>query len=374
MRDPSKLRSGFTTGTCSAAASKAAAEILFTGKPIPAVSVSLPKGGSLLLDIKEISASPVEVVCGVKKESGDDPDVTNQMMIYARVKKSETPGIRIKGGVGIGIVTKPGLSIPVGQAAINPTPLGMIRKELEEVCERHEFQKGLEVTIFAPQGEELAKKTFNGRLGIQGGISILGTTGIVTPMSEDAIKETIRLELRQKVANLGTEVIACPGNYGEAFIRNKLEVVYQPVLCSNYIGEILDYSRSCGVTKFLLVGHGGKLVKLAAGIMNTHSRMADGRMEVLAAHAASLGASQRMVMGILEATTTEIANAILESEAGLKDKVYDRLVVKMVDYMSRRVFQEIEVGVILFNNHQEIMGQSNNAPALLKCFPKMELM
>ena len=363
------LKKGFTTGSCAAAASKAAAKMLLCGEITPEVSISLPKGGRLILEIEDVHATSQRVTCGVRKESGDDPDVTNQMMIMATVEKDNQTGIRIRGGEGVGLVTKPGLSVPVGEPAINPIPLQMIQQEMQEICEKAGFQGGLTVTVSVPGGEEVAKRTFNPRLGIQGGISILGTTGIVEPMSEAAIKETIRLELIQKIKTYGTGVMACPGNYGESFINNQLGVEYQPVLCSNYIGEFLDYCRIYGVEKLLLAGHSGKLVKLAAGIMNTHSRSADGRMEVLAAYGALYGAPQSLVAEILEASTTERANALLETVEGLKEQVYIKCVEKMVEHMEYRVGKQMEIGVILFDNHQKTIAKSKNAASLLKYFP-----
>lgn len=363
------LKKGFTTGSCAAAASKAAARILLYGEITPEVSISLPKGGRLFLEIEDVHATSQRVTCGVRKESGDDPDVTNQMMIMATVEKDNHPGIRIRGGVGVGLVTKPGLSVPVGEPAINPIPLKMIQQEMREICQNAGYQGGLTVTVSVPGGEEAAKRTFNPRLGIQGGISILGTTGIVEPMSEAAIQETIRLELIQKIKTYGTGVMACPGNYGESFIKSRLGVEYQPVLCSNYIGEFLDYCRIYGVEKLLLVGHSGKLVKLAAGIMNTHSRAADGRMEILAAYGALYGASQSLVAEILEASTTERANTLLETVEGLKEQVYKKCVEKMIEYMNYRVGNQMEIGVLLFDNHQETIAKSGNVASLLKCFP-----
>jgi len=321
------------------------------------------------LEIGDIHVSPEKVTCSVRKESGDDPDVTNQMMIVATVEKENHPGIRIRGGAGVGLVTKPGLSVPVGEAAINPTPLRMIQQEVQAICEKYRYLCGLTITVSVPGGEEVAKRTFNPRLGIQGGISILGTTGIVEPMSEAAIQETIRLELVQKIKTYGTAVMACPGNYGESFINNRLGVEYQPVLCSNYIGEFLDYCRIYGVEKLLLIGHSGKLVKMAAGIMNTHSRAADGRMEILAAYGALYGAPRSLVAEILEASTTERANTLLETVEGLKEQVYKKCVEKMVEHMNYRVGQQMEIGVILFDNQQETISKSRNAASLLKYFP-----
>jgi cobalt-precorrin-5B (C1)-methyltransferase len=246
----------------------------------------------------------------------------------------------------------------------------MIRDQVELACQDHCYHGGVSVVIFAPEGERIAKKTYNARLGIQGGISILGTTGIVNPMSEDALIDTIKLELAQKIELSGNNIIVCPGNYGETFIKEKLGLEYEPVLCSNYIGEFLDDCKAHNIRKLLLVGHVGKLVKLAGGIMNTHSKIADGRMEIIAAHAAAEGGEAQLVKAILGSTTTEDAFLHLETVPGLGGRVVQRLIEKILEHIGHRVNHEFEVGVILFNNSQEIVGQSDNAMAMLQWFPQ----
>ena len=220
--DGKELRLGYTTGSCAAAASKAAAIMLLTGKELQQIRLLTPKGIELELEVEDITTEKDAVSCAIRKDSGDDPDVTHGALVYSRVSFTDEPGVHIDGGIGVGRVTKPGLDQPVGNAAINSTPRRMIRENLEEVMEMISYEGGLDVMISIPKGVELAKKTFNPRLGIEGGISVIGTTGIVEPMSEKALTDTIMVELRQK-RELGYEyALLTPGNYGSDFIRDGL--------------------------------------------------------------------------------------------------------------------------------------------------------
>ena len=199
-KDGKRLRLGYTTGSCAAAAAKAAAWMLLTGRRKETITLDTPKGIRLELAVREITMHADSVSCAIEKDSGDDPDVTKGTLIFASVRRTDEPGVHIDGGEGVGRVTKRGLDQPVGNAAINSVPRQMIRENVEEVMALTDSSGGLDVVISAPEGETLAKKTFNPRLGIVGGISILGTTGIVEPMSEAALVETIRVELRQRRA------------------------------------------------------------------------------------------------------------------------------------------------------------------------------
>lgn len=282
------MRYGFTTGSCAAAASKAAAYMLLTGKAKNKITIQTPKGIAYTADITDIKRSENEVSCAVIKDGGDDPDVTTGAYIYASVrilhsdtsalckKKQDLVIINIDGGDGVGRVTKPGLDQPVGNAAINHVPREMIEKEVREVCELLDFKGTLDITISVPKGNELAERTFNPRLGIVGGISILGTSGIVEPMSSQALIDTIRVELRQRYS-LGYDYVAvAPGNYGLDFMKESYGYdLDRSVKCSNFIGETIDMAADMGFKRMLLTGHIGKLIKVAGGIMNTHSREAD---------------------------------------------------------------------------------------------------
>lgn len=364
-----KLRYGYTTGSCAAAASKAAAAMLLSGKEISYVELHTPKGIDLRLEVLDISREDNAVSCAIQKDGGDDPDVTNGILIYAKVSRepADEAQIIIDGGIGVGRVTKPGLEQPVGAAAINKVPRQMIRENLEAVCEQYHYHGKLSVVISIPSGVELAAKTFNPRLGIVGGISVLGTSGIVEPMSEQALIETIRVEMRQKLANGMEYLLVVPGNYGIDFLDQyghglQLE---DAVKCSNFVGEALDAAVEFGAKGVLLVGHIGKFVKLAGGIMNTHSHNADARMELLTVHAALLGAPVELLQKMMECVTTDDALKYLK-EAGLMEPVMERIMEKMEFYVNQRAQHQLELGVITFSNVFGILGQTKNVPDLVK--------
>ena len=364
-----KLRYGYTTGSCAAAASKAAAAMLLSGKEISYVELHTPKGIDLRLEVLDISREDNAVSCAIQKDGGDDPDVTNGILIYAKVSResADEAQIIIDGGIGVGRVTKPGLEQPVGAAAINKVPRQMIRENLEAVCEQYHYHGKLSVVISIPSGVELAAKTFNPRLGIVGGISVLGTSGIVEPMSEQALIDTIRVEMRQKLANGMEYLLVVPGNYGIDFLDQyghglQLE---DAVKCSNFVGEALDAAVEFGAKGVLLVGHIGKFVKLAGGIMNTHSHNADARMELLTVHAALLGAPVELLQKMMECVTTDDALKYLK-EADLMEPVMERIMEKMEFYVHQRAQHQLELGVITFSNVFGILGQTKNVPDLVK--------
>ena len=367
VKDGKKLRLGYTTGSCAAAAAKAAAVMLLTGRRLETVALLTPKGIRLELEVREVETGPGYVSCAIAKDAGDDPDVTGGALIFARVSRREEPGIVIDGGSGVGRVTKPGLDQPVGAAAINSVPRRMIRENLEEVCALADWSGGLEAVISVPEGERLAKKTFNPRLGIAGGISILGTTGIVEPMSDGALVGTIRAELSQRRAAGDCYVLLTPGNYGSEFIRDGLGL--DPALAvqtSNFIGDALDLCRELGFSGALLVGHVGKLVKLAGGMLNTHSRWGDCRMEILAAHAGAAGAPPERLGALLECAACDDALRILR-EAGVYRETLERLTRRAAFHLSARAGEDLEVGTVLFSKVYGILGRTENAEALLNC-------
>lgn len=364
-----KLRYGYTTGSCAAAASKAAAAMLLSGKEISYVELHTPKGIDLRLEVLDISREDNTVSCAIQKDGGDDPDVTNGILVYAKVSRepADEAQIIIDGGIGVGRVTKPGLEQPVGAAAINKVPRQMIRENLEAVCEQYHYHGKLSVVISIPSGVELAAKTFNPRLGIVGGISVLGTSGIVEPMSEQALIDTIRVEMRQKLANGMEYLLVVPGNYGIDFLDQyghglQLE---DAVKCSNFVGEALDAAVEFGAKGVLLIGHIGKFVKLAGGIMNTHSHNADARMELLTVHAALLGAPVELLQKMMECVTTDDALKYLK-EADLMEPVMERIMEKMEFYVNQRAQHQLELGVITFSNVFGILGQTKNVPDLVK--------
>lgn len=365
-KDGKQLRFGYTTGSCAAAAAKAAAWMLLTGVRKEEISLITPKGVPLTLAVLDISMSPDRVSCAIRKDSGDDPDVTNGTLIFAEVTRREAPGIAIDGGFGVGRVTRKGLDQPVGNAAINSVPRQMIRENLQEVLAATDVPCGLNVVISVPEGEALAKKTFNPRLGIEGGISILGTTGIVEPMSEKALVDTIRVELNQRKANGDQYVLLTPGNYGSDFIRAGLGLnPEQAVQSSNFIGQTLDICRELGFRGALLVGHIGKLVKLAGGMMNTHSKYGDCRMEILAAHAGAAGLPPEKIGEILQCVACDDALRILR-DAGREEKTLSGLNQRILFHLRHRAGEEMEIGTILFSKEYGLLAQSANARELIQ--------
>lgn len=360
-----KLRYGYTTGSCAAAAAQAAARMLLTGEKVEEVALETPKGILLHLLIEDIRMNPDEVICAVRKDGGDDPDVTHGILVYARVKKSFGKEVSIDGGIGVGRVTRQGLSQPPGAAAINDIPRKMIRENVEAVCKEYGFDGGMDVLIEIPAGVELAKKTFNPRLGIEGGISVLGTSGIVVPMSEAALVASIKLEMQMLVKAGAEYLVITPGNYGQVFSENQIQVdLTYSMKCSNYVGETLDMAREMGVKGILFIAHIGKFIKTAGGIMNTHSRNADSRAELMAANALRAGAGYETVMKILNSITTEESVDILINDHML-EKTMQQIEEKVDYYLNKRSGENLQVGAILFSNVYGELGRTRLADELL---------
>lgn len=358
VKDSKRLRLGYTTGSCAAAAAKAAARMLLTGREVEEVALGTPKGILLHLLIEDITRTEDCVRCAVRKDGGDDPDVTHNALIYASVKLLKEPGIVIDGGRGVGRVTKPGLEQPVGAAAINSVPRSMISKEVSEVCRELQYSGGMEVVIDIPDGERLAKKTFNPRLGIVGGISVLGTSGIVVPMSEDALIASIRMEM-QMLKERGAEyLVITPGNYGETFSREQedLDLTYA-MKCSNYVGETIDMARELGMKGILFIAHIGKFIKVSGGIMNTHSRNADCRAELFAAAALRAGVPEAIVRRLLDTITTEEAVELLRQE-GYLEQTMEQVMPKIQFYLNNRGCGELELGAVVFSSVHGMLGET----------------
>jgi len=370
--DGKELRLGYTTGSCAAAASKAAAIMLLTGKEVSQIRLLTPKGLELELEVEDITIEKDAVSCAIRKDSGDDPDVTHGALVYSRVSFADDSGVHIDGGIGVGRVTKPGLDQPVGNAAINSTPRRMIRENLEEVMEMTAYDGGLDVMISIPKGEELARKTFNPRLGIEGGISVIGTTGIVEPMSEKALTDTIMVELRQK-RELGYEyALLTPGNYGSDFIRDGLGLDPEwAVQTSNYIGDSIDMCVKLGFKGALLIGHIGKLVKIAGNMMNTHSKYGDCRMEILGSAAAAFGVRPETAEYILGCAACDEAVRVLREE-GIDRETLDLVSSRIKHNLDSRAFkaceegQEFETGAIMFSKEYGFLGKTSGAEELLR--------
>lgn len=396
------LKTGYTTGSCSAAATKAAIYMLLTGKRYEYVRLSTPKGIELNLNVHNQQFNQNFASCSIVKDAGDDPDVTHGLHIFAKVNgvyedsffmqnldcnpyehtveiAQNQVEIFIYGGKGVGKVTKIGLSCEKGKSAINPVPRQMIVNGIKEALEEikpQELPTQLWIELEVENGEEIAKKTFNPKLGIIGGISILGTSGIVEPMSEKALVDTIKTEIAQfaklYVAQSEPEdvppMLVCPGNYGRDYAKEALGIdLENGVKCSNYIGEMLDYSCYLNIPKILLIGHAGKLIKLAAGVMNTHSSTADSRQEVMAAHSAMQGAKAETVKQIMEAISIEEMIDIINADSeNLGLKTFDSIEKKIRMHIDHRTKNKIEVEYIIFTKVHKSIIYSSCALKLLK--------
>lgn len=360
------LRCGFTTGSCAAAAAKAAVWMLMTGKEIEYGNIMTPKGVLFTPRIEQIKRSGQRVSCSVQKDGGDDPDATSGLYITATVEVIPGDQVEIDGGEGVGRVTRTGLDQPVGAAAINRVPRRMIEDGIREALAACGKACGIRAVISVEGGEERAKKTFNPRLGIVGGISILGTSGVVIPMSEKALTDTIRLDVKAQIAQGNGYVIAAPGNYGIRYCKETLGIDGEHiVICSNYVGETVDAAAEYGAKGLLLVGHLGKFVKLAAGIMNTHSREADGRMEILAANAIRCGGSAAAAADILECATTDEAVGVL-GQHGLTETVMERIATSAQSYLWRRAYEKLDIDIMIYSFEEGLLGATKGAAGMLE--------
>ena len=369
IKNNKKMRLGYTTGSCAAAAASGAAQILLGGKTITEVSLMTPKRILLHLKLEDITVKDNMVSCGVRKDAGDDPDTTDGILVVASVEKMSGPQpvrIQIDGGQGVGRVTKPGLACKPGEAAINPVPRSMIMRAVEEAADQYGYEGSLKVTISVPKGQETARRTFNPRLGIEGGISILGTSGIVEPMSEKALIRSIEVEMSQHVAQGEQYLLITPGNYGADYLREHMDLPFEKnIKCSNYVGETIDMAVNMGVKGILFISHIGKFVKVAAGIMNTHSHSADGRMEVLCAAAIRSGADLTCAREILACNTTDEALYVLDKNHILQKAMED--VTRHIQfYLDHRSYQQILLGAVIFSNEFGYLGQTEHAEELIR--------
>jgi len=367
-----RLRCGYTTGTCAAAASKMAATILLGGEEKDSIEIVTPKGTVLSLKIEDVRISDDYVTCAVRKDGGDDIDSTHGMLICSTISKRSDGKMIVEGGGGIGRVTKKGLDQPVGNAAINRVPRSMILEALEDVCESFLFKGGLTAVISAPDGAAISKRTFNERLGIMGGISILGTTGIVEPMSEAALIDTIKTELNMKKASGDENVLVVPGNYGKDFSEGMELDGDMAVKCSNFIGDTIDHAAELGFSGFLLVGNLGKMVKLAGGIMNTHSRWADCRMEILSANSIRVGADAVTAKRVMSCISTDDALDML-SEACVMEGTMREIMKKIAFHLNHRSGGRMQAECIVFSSKYGKLGETPGAGELLEKIKKQVL-
>ena len=384
-----RLRCGYTTGSCAAMASQAAARMLFGEADVQTATILTPKGLRVTADVLDAARGDGWAKCAIRKDGGDDVDATDGMLVYAEARiaseglqaASGAPGepgasatsgatVTIDGGEGVGRVTMPGLDQPVGSAAINHVPRQMVEQEVLSVCDTHGFEGALHIVISAPEGVHIAKKTFNPRLGIEGGVSILGTTGIVEPQSLQALKDSISTEARAYAAQ-SNRIVITPGSYGEAFLRDfELPQGVCELKFSNFLGHALDQLSIDGFDDVLLVSHIGKLSKVAGGIMDTHSRVADCRTEIFCAHAACAGAGKDTCIEVMNAATTDACLDILQ-EAGVADAVLRSIAEAVQDRLEHRVGGAYRIGAVCFSNKSGLLFSTPQAEHILEDWRKM---
>ena len=373
FKNGKKLRYGFTTGSCMVAAAKGSLLMALQGEVLQGVELLTPKGWTLTLTLRDQELKGHEAQCSVIKDAGDDPDITHGIKVFAKVtlRKMEKgkPKVLLNSGKGVGIVTKKGLAISPGEAAINPVPRKMLDQELRELLPK---DLRAEVFVWIPKGEEIAKKTFNPRLGIVGGLSIIGTSGIVEPMSEEAFQESIRIEM-DMIGEHPEGLIFIPGNFGRDFGKTLGLKEENMVKISNFVGFSLDYAYEKKVRKILLVGHLGKMIKVAGGIFHTHSKIADGRMEILGAYTARHvennrvhGLPDNLIGRILQANTTDDGVEEL-LRLGL-EKVFVDLANKVSEKARIRTYEEIEIGTVLFSQIHGALGFCDQSRKMIEGF------
>lgn len=363
--DGRRMRLGFTTGTCAALAAGAAVRALLSGRLPEEAVLTTPKGIKVSTEILLPEMGEDFAACSVRKDAGDDPDVTDGALVRVSVAKRADPGVRIDGGEGVGRVTRPGLDQPVGWAAINSGPRAMITREVEKASREFAYGGGWTVTVAIPGGEDIAKRTFNPELGIVGGLSVIGTSGIVEPMSTRAVVDTFKAEFSMLRAEGETRVLVTPGNYGGAFVREHLALSRWPrVKIANFVGEAVDAAADHGFSELLLVGHVGKLVKVAGGVMDTHSRVADCRLELVALQAALAGCDVKTLRAVLACATVDAALDEVTPEA--RPAILDGLVERMEMYVARRARGRLACGAAAFSTAHALFSTGAGALELLK--------
>lgn len=384
-KNQKKMALGITTGSCAALTAKAAALHLVGFGPVEESTLMTPKGIRVTFPVTLSDAGETFAEYGIQKDSGDDPDVTHGTYIYSCVRmvteseipefafrSEQYPGLFLDGGEGVGRVTKPGLTQPVGYAAINEVPRSMIFQAVSDVLDAADAQGSFLITIRIPEGRSLAKRTFNPRLGIVDGISVLGTSGIIEPMSDKALVDTTEVLIRQR-KKLGHEtLLVTPGNYGQGYVTEYLELdLSDSIKCSNFMGETIDLAVSYEFKKFLLVGNIGKIAKLSAGIMNTHSHTADCRWEIIAANAAVCGASLELLKTIEGCITTEEMLKYLDKE-NLIEPVMSRIMERIEHVVSMRAGDSMEIGVYMFSENYGLLGKTSKAEEILEAIKEEE--
>jgi len=361
MRDetaetPAPLRSGYTTGSCATATCLAAARLLLDGQVNDAVEIVLPKGKRVQMRLEFCRPFDSGAEAGTIKDAGDDPDVTHGALVYSRVRLSEQPGVRFIAGPGVGTVTRPGLVLNVGEPAINPVPRRMISEHLLGLADDLSYDGGFDVTVCVEGGESLALKTMNPRLGILGGLSILGTSGIVRPFSCAAYIASIHQGIDVAKTNGYLHIAACTGNASEDTMRKVYNLPEIALIeMGDFVGAVLKHLRKVPVAKLSICGGFGKISKLAAGHMDLHSRHSSIDLPQLAEWAAAVGADAALQEAIRGANTSQQALA-MAAAAGVA--LGDAVCRHALDFARSVVPAQVQVEVFAIDRQGGIVGRA----------------
>ena len=363
-----QLKGGYTTGACLAAGARAAAMLLQGEDPGDKVDIMALDGTPLQIPIHSVEMLPDAARVEIVKDAGDDPDITNGTSVFVTFRFLTLEQLKpvagrsvvyeqilFEAGQGIGHATKPGLSLAVGEPAINLGPRQLVYNSVRDIV----GDKPCMVRVDIPAGRELAAKTLNPVLGIEGGISVIGTTGVLCPMSEEAFKNSLIPQIEVAKAAGFTTQIFVPGKIGERIASSWGLPKEAIVQTSNFIGFMLEAAADRGLEKILLFGHIGKLAKVAAGVFHTHNRVGDARLEVLAAYSASMGMPAEGVRRILQAVTTEEALPVIE-EYGLAS-VYEVIAARASYRAERFLFNRLQVGTVLVTLQGKLLGMDDKA-------------
>jgi cobalt-precorrin-5B (C1)-methyltransferase len=352
-----KLRTGFTTGTASAASSKAAILAIINQKKIDSVEVILPKGDSIPIKIQSCKFEEEKSTCSVIKDGGDDPDVTHGAEIIVNVSlTSNTNQIEIDGGDGVGVVTKPGLGLEINKPAINPVPKKMIIENVSKVAKNILKKNGIKIIISVPKGKELALKTDNPRLGIVGGISILGTSGIVIPYSTASFAASVRQNLDVSLAMGNDTVVLTTGGRSEEFAKKIVELPeHSFVQMGDFAGYTIQQCAKKEIKKAFVAGFIGKLAKMAAGVKQTHVKGSKVDTNFLAELAKSCGANEKTIDQIRNANTARhVQDIVLENKV---KGFFDKVCSEVYKHMRKHSDEKVPIDVILFDFDGKILGR-----------------
>ncbi|MBQ7264624.1 MAG: cobalamin biosynthesis protein CbiD [Firmicutes bacterium] len=351
------LRKVTGTDSCAAAATKAATLMLLSGGKIKKISYMDPNGQEVFIVVEDVCAEEGSVSCAVRLDSGSDPDIAKDILIYSKVKKAEK-GILVEGGEGIGKADEQVYGLEEGKKAIDEKAMEAIKSSALYICEEIDYKEGIEVEIYAPLGKSVAK-----RKGISGGIAILGGSAVVSPMNASQTKRSIQLAIKS-MAMKYEYLAASPGNNGEIFAKEEFNIPEDRIIrSSDYIGDTIAFCLHSKVKGLVLIGHIGKMVKLGAGILNTHNKSGDGRLEVLVTAAIKAGASSALLSDIVNCITIDEALDLLE-EAGILEPAMQALIEKIERHITRNS-SDMEIGAVVFSNHYGILALTSKAVELI---------